>query len=281
MIEDFEIIDQDFIQTIQKLIGDNFFGHYYLVNAIDRVLNGVSTNYEAYVLTEDPYWMIGFMIDGNYYMYHNGFTENQVNVFLAKNDLTIFQKGFHFAGTKTLIKELMHRTDLKLEIFKDRKYYKCDHVVSFDPNPLHTITQPAEHEIPEVCTMLVDYFEDEYHGKNNKKFDEMLPDVETQVKLGRLRILKVDGKIKSVCSLVEMPTNTILIGSFFTKRDSRNLGYGLSLLKNVTSKLLESKPEVWLIADATNESSLVVFEKAGYRSIYETIDCVVIEQLTQ
>lgn len=276
MIQEFEILDQDFIQRAQQLIGDDFIQHYNLVDAVNNTMNGFLEFYDAFIIAEDnDSWIIGLWVDGNYLLYGKNFTENQLKVLLNRIDLTIYQNGFHFLGTKELIERIVSSTEIKFSTFKKRLLYVCEKVNYYNQNPLQTIGYSEIKDAEELSQMTCDYFEDEYKGKNNKDYDKILPEVNYQIEQKTLWNLKVENKLKSMCSVINTGANVPIIGSFFTKRQARNLGYGQSLLFKVTDELLKNYSQCWLLADEENLESIKIFEKVGYKNVYKTLDVII------
>lgn len=276
MIEEFEILDQEFVAKVQNLVWDNYFPYFNLVTAIDSVLNGNLNLYDAYILTENESWVIGLRVDGHYMIYSKNFTAKQFQLILHRNDFSIFQNGYRFVGTKQLIEKLHSTLDINFYIFKDRLFYVCDKINHYNKNPLLVVSEASISDIDELSKMICDYFEDEYKGTNNKDFEFVKDDVSRQISTGKkLWALKSDEKLKSICSIIPTHVNIPIIGSFFTKREARNLGFGKNLLFEITGKLLNEYRECWLTADANNIESIAVFEKVGYKSIYKTLEIVV------
>jgi predicted GNAT family acetyltransferase len=276
MIEEFDILDQDFITKAQKLVGDDFFQHYYLINIINAVMNGNLNLYDAYIITDDNSWVIGLRADGNYLLYSKEVTSKQLQVIMHRTDFSIFQNGYHFMGTRELIEKIQSAASINFKVFKNRRYYICDKVNHYLKNPLLTVSLADISDLNELAQMSCEYFEDEYHGENNKDLETMKEDVSRLIQQGDgLWTLKTEKLLKSMCSVIPTAVNVPLIGSFFTKRESRNLGFGKNLLFEVTEKLLKEYNECWLIADETNLESLAVFEKVGYKPVYRTLDLIV------
>lgn len=276
MIQEFEILDQDFIQRAQQLIGDDFIQHYNLVDAVNNTMNGFIEFYDAFIIAEDnDSWIIGLWVDGNYLLYGKNFTENQLKVLLKRIDLTTYQNGFHFLGTKELIERIVSSTEIKFSTFKKRLLYVCEKVNYYNQNPLQTIGYSEIKDAEELSQMTCDFFEDEYKGKNNKDYDKILPEVNYQIEQKALWNLKVENELKSMCSVIKTGANVPIIGSFFTKRQARNLGFGQSLLFKVTDELLKSNNQCWLLADEENLESIKIFEKIGYKNVYKTLDVII------
>lgn len=275
MIEEFEILDQDFIRSVQELIGDDFIQHYYLIDAVNNSMNGYIQFYDAFIIGDKESWIVGLWVSGNYLLYGKKFTKAQMKMLLVRIDLSAFQNGFHFLGTREIIENIVSSTEIKFSIFKKRLVYVCEKVNGYNENPLQTINHSEVKDAEELTQMTCDYFEDEYKGKNNKDYDKVLPSVKNQIQQKTLWNLKVDKQLTSMCSVINTAANVPIIGSFFTKPKSRNLGYGQSLLFKVTDELLKQHSECWLTADEENLESIKVFEKVGYVSVYKTFDVII------
>lgn len=276
MIEEFDEVNIEFVSKIKSLVGEEFFEHYYLINAINEVLEGNIISYEAYYVSNDNNsWIIGIRIDGNYLIYGKNWDKNLIEQTISKINFPLFQPNYHFSGTNNLVTEILKSSNRKLEIFKDRIFYTCSKLDHLDEEENFEKVLCDIKDIEELAEMVCEYFEDEYKGINNKDFDAVLLQVESQIKKKTLWNLKHNGKIKSICSIIQTSNGNPIIGSFFTKRNERNLGYGTSLLRTVTNNLLKFNNEVWLISDKESVASNKVFHNIGYKPIYETTDILI------
>jgi predicted GNAT family acetyltransferase len=276
MIEEFTEVNIEFVSKIKSLVGEQFFEHYYLINAINEVLEGNIISYEAYyIFNDNNSWIIGIRINGNYLIYGKNWDENLIEQTISKINFSIFQPNYHFSGTNSLVTEILKSSNRKLEIFKDRIFYSCSKLNSFDEQENFEKLLCDKNDIEELAEMVCEYFEDEYNGKNNKDFDAVLRQVEHQIENNTLWNLKHNGKIKSFCSIIQTSNGNPIIGSFFTKRNERNLGYGTALIRTVTNNLLKVTNEVWLISDKESIASNKVFNNIGYKPIYETTDVLI------
>jgi hypothetical protein len=276
MIEEFTEVNIEFVSKIKSLVGEQFFEHYYLINAINEVLEGNIISYEAYYLFNDNNsWIIGIRINGNYLIYGKNWDENLIEQTISKINFPMFQTNYHFSGTNSLVTEILKSSNRKLEIFKDRIFYSSSKLNLFDEQESFEKLLCDKNDIEELAEMVCEYFEDEYNGKNNKDFDAVLLQVEKQIENNTLWNLKHNGKIKSICSIIQTSNGTPIIGSFFTKRNERNLGYGTALIRTVTNNLLKITNEVWLISDKESIVSNKVFNNIGYKPIYETTDVLI------
>lgn len=276
MIEEFNEVNIEFVSKIKSLVGEQFFEHYYLINAINEVLEGNVISYEAYYVFNDiNSWIIGIRIDGNYLIYGKNWDENLIRQAISKINFSLFQPNYHFSGTYSLVTEILKASNRKLEIFKDRIFYSCSTLNNLDKEINFEKLLCEKKDLEELAEMVCEYFEDEYDGKNNKDYDAVLLQVENQINNNTLWNLKHNGKIKSICSIIQTSSGTPIIGSFFTKRNERNLGYGTALIKTVTNNLLKISGKVWLISDKKNIASNKVFNNIGYKPIYETTDVLI------
>jgi predicted GNAT family acetyltransferase len=276
MTEEFNEVNIEFVSKIKSLVGDEFFEHYYLINAINEVLEGNLESFEAYyIFNDNNSWIIGIRISGNYLIYGKNWDNNLIDQTISKINFPIFQPNYHFSGTSSLVTEILESSNRKLEIFKDRIFYSCSKLNSFNEKVEFQKLLCSKNDTEELAEMVCEYFEDEYKGKNNKDFDAVLQQVEYQIANNKLWNLKHNGKIKSICSIIQTSIGNPIIGSFYTKRSERNLGYGTELIRAVTKDLLEVTNEVWLISDKESLESNKVFNNIGYKPVYKTTDVLI------
>lgn len=271
MIYEFENTT-DFIIEVDKIIGGKYFEHYFLIDAVSRIGHYQQEYYDSFIIGDSKNWILGFWFNGNYFVYGNDWTENQLNELKDRINFEVYQKGFHFNGTANLITELME--NINYSIFKERLYYSNNKVVKVSKQ--ENITELASLEyLDEVTQMICEYFEDEYHGKNNKDFSKMRKETESSIKKNSIWILKNEDVIVSMCSIISTPFNFPIIGSFFTKRENRNKGFGTKLMQDVTEFLKDKFDMVNLLAEKNNIESNIVFEKLNYKIVYKTNDFII------
>lgn len=276
MIKEYQEATIEFIGEIKGLIGEQFFEHYYLINAINEILNKNSNSYEAYIIWNNSNsWIIGLRVDGNYLIYGKNWNTNLIQQTISRIDFDMYQPNYHFSGTNKLVTEILKSADRDLKVFKDRIFYACSKLNDSFENKKFENLICDKIDLEEIAQMLCDYFEEEYKGENNKEFSLMLRQVSKQIENKALWNLKFNGEIKSICSIIETSKGNPIIGSFFTKKDERSKGYGSSLVKFVTSFLLNNTDEVWLISDKSSIASNRVFKKIGYLPAYESIDVLI------
>ena len=163
------------------------------------------------------------------------------------------------------------------ELFKERIFYKIENKTSISINEIYIIELGNEEDLLELTKMVCEYFEDEYKGKNNKVFGEMLLSVQSQIRNDKIWVLKKDSKLKCFCSLIDTVVGIPIVGSFFTYRNERGNGYGTQLLSKVTNELVDEFGEVWLMSDKHSPESNAIFNKIGYKPIYETKNLIINE----
>ena len=276
MIEEVSELNIDFVSKIKGLVGEQFFEHYYLIDAINEVLEGNVISYEAYyIFIDNNSWIIGIRISGNDLIYGKNWDKNLIERTISKINFPIFQPNYHFSGTNSLVTEILKSSNRKLKIFKNRIFYSCSKINLFDEQENFKKLLCNKNDREELAEMVCEYFEDEYNGENDKDFDSILLQVENQIENNTLWNLKYDGKIKSICSVIQTSNGNPIIGSFSTKRNERNLGYGTALIRTVTNNLLKTTNEVWLISDKESIASNKVFKNIEYKPIYETTDVLI------
>jgi predicted GNAT family acetyltransferase len=276
---EFETLDEEFVDQCNELINGDFFKHYFLLGAINQVLHGSTQYFDAYVISNSSKksWIIGFWIDGNYFIYGKDWINSQVEFVADRLKDFDFQKGFHFSGTNQLVETVFNIYKKRHELFKERIFYEIDYVPEVLPSAKIEVRRAMNDESSELTRMVCDYFLDEYKGKNNKIFEEMLPHVEEQLAHGLIWVLANESKLKCFCSIIRTQTGIPIIGSFYTYQNERGKGYGTQLLSFVSRELVNQFGRVWLVSDKHSPESNKVFRKVGYQPIYESRDIVLSE----
>lgn len=262
----------DFIIEVDKIIAGKYFEHYFLIDAVSMIGQYQQEYYDSFIIGDTKNWILGFWLNGNYLVYGNDWTENQLNELKNRINFGIYQKGFHFNGTAELIAKLME--NINYSIFKERLYYSNSEVVKISKQK--NIAELASLEnLDEIAQMTCEYFQEEYHGKNNKDFNKMRKEMESSIIGNSIWILKNEDVIVSMCSIISTPFNFPIIGSFFTKREYRNKGFGTKLLQDVTEFLKNKFDKVNLLAEKNNIESNIIFEKLNYKIVYKTNDFII------
>lgn len=270
MIEEFDNLNK-FILKIDELIDRKYFEHYMLINAVSGISHFGAEYFESFTIGTKESWIVGFCFQGNYMLFGKNWKQSQISLVQSKIKQIKYQKGFHFLGSAELIKELT--SYLKVIIFKDRIYYlKTDNsYLKFDVNCELALVS----DIDQVSQMMCDYFEDEYEGLNNKQLEKMKVEVASSIDKGNIWVYRMEGDITSMCSTIMTEFDSPIIGSFFTKRNLRNYGYGTKLLSHVSNKMIKQFGIVTLLADKNHIESIKVFMKLHFENVYETLEVIV------
>ena len=260
---------RDFILEVDKIIVNNYFEHYFLINSVSMVGHYQLEYFDSYLIGDSKNWIVGFWLSGNYFIYGKDWTESQINELKKRIDFSIYEKGFHFNGTEKLISQLTE--NVNHSIFKERLYYS-----NVELTKISDINNIAElgilENLDEITQMTCDYFEEEYKGLNNKEFDAMKIETDSSLKNNSIWILRDNNEIVSMCSIINTTYNFPIIGSLFTKKKYRNKGFGTKLLQDVTIFLKDKFDVVNLLAEKNNIESNIVFQKLNYKIVYETKD---------
>lgn len=270
MIQEFENTN-DFILKVDEIINGKYFENYILIDAISRVSYYGEEYFESYIIGDIGNYIIGFCFNGNYMFYGENWSNDQIVEAQKKVKLINYQKGFHISGNNELVKKLT--SDLNVEIFKDRIYYRKKNKVELKSNFVFELANIEDLET--LSIMMCEYFEDEYNGKNNKEIEQMRNEVKKSIEKETIWILKSENEIISMCSTIFTQFNITIIGSFFTKRNYRNKNYGTHLLNYVSNAMIDKFGEVTLLGDKNHPESIKVFEKLEYQNVYENLDVII------
>lgn len=262
----------DFIIEASKLIELKYFEHYALIDAVSMIGYYQMEFNDCYIIGNLKNWIIGFWYKDNYLIYGQDWTKNQLKELKNRVNFKNHPKGFHFIGTKKLITGIVE--NINYSIFKERLFLSNSKNVKV--SNLKNIAVIAEIEnLDEITKMLCDYFEEEYKGKISKDFEEMRIETKKLIEKNSIWIIKNEKELISICSIKSPSYNYPIIGSFFTKRNFRNKGFGTKLLQDVTEFLKNEFKIVNLLAEKSNIESNIVFKKLNYKIIYETIDFII------
>ena len=267
----------NFINDLQELIkNENPFKYFHLFNVINKVISKSIICYDAWIFkTENEGWIIGFWVDGHYFIYGKNWCENDINDIIEKIDFSIFKPGFHFLGGRNLIEKICELGETNLEDFKNRYFYQISSKKNAYISHKQKIRVPSKDDIIELTRMHCDYFEEEYEGKNNKDFDLMKEKVISIIKDNSIFISKNENEISGYCTTLYSKSDAPLIGNLFVKKKFRNNGIGKILLNFTTNKLLTNAEICYMVTEMENKAMNKVAESIGFVKIYDYSDKII------
>lgn len=258
-----------FFEILRKLIGENKFEYKFLYANLVEIFNG-NKAVESFVINEinNEKWIL-VIHTNDLLIYGENWNSEQVKEISDAIPFNNF-RNFHFSGTKKLIEDLLIYNEIQeFEIFKNRYFYRCNNLNSFDSKIVY-LQRATNKDIPELALMLKNYYSEEYNGKNEKKITEMTEKISEYIENDSIYVLKKDEIIIAFQTI-----NKIDIGILFTKEEYRNQGYGKFLLGTITENMLNNNSIVYLMTDSTKISSNKIVCKLGYEKYYDYSDLII------
>ena len=152
-IEEIEILDESFINKVEKFASAERFQLFFFFNAVNMVNYGHTSFYDCFILKNGKSTkIIGLFIDSTYYLYGKDWTQEELNKVRDRIDFKSFPNGFHFVGTYDLINQLFEKTDIETNDFKDRFFYKItDKIKPSNTLPILYPTLSDLDELAQLC----------------------------------------------------------------------------------------------------------------------------------
>jgi predicted GNAT family acetyltransferase len=264
----------DFLHYNEQFLSDNYIALYSFIKLLqNRGDTGVKLNNGFNIIDNDGSFLIGVLSSSSdFHLYAMNWNEAmllELNEFIHLNDAP---KGLFLTGTKNLIKEIIKTNALSVEIFKDRSVYECNSINTVNPMSKGTFGFAEERDLDAIGKMSYSWHKEEYGKEAFRTPEFMRAMVEKGIAAQTFLKWSVDGEVASILQVMYSEDGYPIIGHFYTMENLRNRGYGTALIVSITNLLLEHGHEkCGLISDNANVSSNIVFNKAGYRIIHETL----------
>lgn len=258
-------LDEDFAgfyDFIFENIDLESYQYRFLKSYLDKVLNKEYESKKSSILNvTDSSWLL-ILYGDVFYVYGKNWTNEQIVEISKKFQFSTAEKSI-IAGNAALVEDLLQFFQLKYSVVKRRIFYKAESIEKI--NLQNTVIRPAlMEELNEIANMFQDYYEDEYHGKNNKNFVDMQHLAYSYIQTKDLYILlDGNGVIMSFCTILDPD-----IGILFTKRNYRGKGFAKCLLSFCSSLLLERNRNVFLMTDQDVIDSNKVCISLGYEPVF-------------
>jgi len=261
-----------YVHEIQYLIRNNRFEHYYLYeNVLNAYYNELGIN-AKWKIGEPESWILGFCSNNNYNIYGLNFSKELLEEVNNNMDFDVLPNNLCFSGNKEIIDFLFKkRPDLNYEIYKERYFYEITSK-EFSPKVVSSnikIRKANTDDLEILAKYNCLFFEEEYDGQNNKEFEQMKTDMETQINDGQYLVAEINNSIAGFCSHFETKFDNEMIGTVFVHKDYRSQKIGFFLIQEMTKLVLSKNKKCWLMTDIESDESNKIMEKIGYRKIYE------------
>jgi hypothetical protein len=118
--------------------------------------------------------------------------------------------------------------------------------------------------------MCLAYYIEDFDGKGQQTLDQQTQSVQNGIRDSSIYILKVKDRIVSLARIINTKTDNVMIGGLYTNFEERKKGYAYNLISNMTNLILSKGfQKCGLLTESTNIASNKVFEKVGYKKVYE------------
>ncbi len=264
---------KEFFDYNKEFIYKSYYEHFYLIKIIEQLKIGQHELINGYnVVNSSSDRILCLHIDGTYLLYSHKWNREMLELLSAQVDLKICTERFTFSGNKDLIMQLFNHQNSIYEVFKDRLIYEC--------TVLQQITTSVEgdwelctfRDFKKVSVMIYEYHLEEYGDKAFRDYKSVSKMVEGIIRNESFFLWRNGRNICCVGQLFNEETGYPFIGTLYTDRAHRNKGYATALVHALTESVMDDGLDrCGLVSDATNPSSNKVFQKVGYKPIYNYV----------
>ncbi|WP_298999066.1 GNAT family N-acetyltransferase [uncultured Tenacibaculum sp.] len=269
MITDYKILDNNFIRKIEEFTNGELFQLFYLFTGVNMVNYGSLKLKNAFILDDGKSEIIGVLTESSFYLYGKNWNKSTLEKITKKINFKSFPEGFFFLGNERFISDLFDFAKIKLEVFKNRSFYKLSKQENSGFENKNEIDSPSINETIEITHLYQQYYVEEYNGQNNKEFNETKEKVMELIKEENIVVSRNQDEITGFCTFMHKETDSPMIGTVFVSSEFRNNGIGKSLIDFVSKDLLKSSDFVYLMTTKENIESNKMVESVGYKKVYD------------
>ena len=177
-----------------------------------------------------------------------------------------------FGGRKDLVVTLFNQNKIEYEILKERIVFECNRVNKDFKLSRGKFGMARTEDLVRVCELIY-YFNGEVFEDNvSKNYRNILRDAKIDIHNEELFTWEVDSEITSIVRIVNPTKGLPVIDLLYTGKESRNCGFGSSLLFFVTNYLLKNGyRKCQLVSDIKNSAIEKIGNPVGYKNIGEII----------
>lgn len=258
------------IEQIQRLIGVNYFQHFYLANAIVQLYeNDVAPN-RLWVQGNPESWILFLGVSRQFQIYGKNWRDEQLEEFLLQFDEVKGQ--FEVLGNRLLIETLLSRRDnCSFELKKRRIFYETTATADVDINDLAFIRKAYQNDLDILAEMNREFFFEEYRGKNNKSLTELKEGMSLTINNDCAFVAVIEDNVIGFGTIMDTVFQNRMIGTIYVKPELRAQNIGKYLLKVMSDNVLIDDPVCWLMTDESNIVANKMVSQTGYNSIYNFI----------
>lgn len=263
MIKKYKVIDDSYLSDLKKIIGRNYFRFFYLVERVETIINCYLNFQDAWILEKDNDWIIGLSENGQYHLYGTSKNDELIDKCFEEMPFKKFPNNFLLVGDQDLIDKITKKASkFKIEEGINRFFYEITSE-RFKPLSVENIRLAKISDLDELTQMTLDFFKEEYNGKNNKDYEETKLDLIHHIIDQNYYVLETK-KVLGFCSMMSTSTSNPMIGTIFIKPEFRGEKYGRNLLSCATSHILKTNKYCWLMTTQENKSSNKMVSSIGY-----------------
>jgi predicted GNAT family acetyltransferase len=265
---------QDFLMYNEEYLFDDYISHYSFIKTLEnRQTNEIKINNAFNVIDDDGAFVVALLCDRtNFHLYASKWNDNVISEISNYARFSTVPPNIHLTGTKKLILEIAKFNNFNYEVFKDKTIYECSQLNDNLKTTQGEFDFAVEADIETISKMSYRWHLEEY-GSHAFRTPEFMGDiVEKGIKAQTFFKWTVNNEITTIAQVMYSENGYPLIGHFYTNERQRNKGYGRALIIALTKLILSYGHEkCGLISDNANIASNIVFKKAGYKKIYETL----------
>jgi predicted GNAT family acetyltransferase len=264
---------KEFLEHNEKTLGLKYFEHYHLHHLFGNVRKGNEKLNDGYnIIDEDGTNVMVVYAEEIIFIYADKWNEVILEL-LQKEISQAADKTFLIRGQKQIILQLLEKLKFEYEIKNDRIIYECESVNPLMKQEKGKFGITDFDDMATILKMSVDYYVEEFEGKGQQSHESVKASGYQGVKDSSIFKWTHNGRIVSMARKMGDNSMKPFIGGLFTKVNERNKGYAYFLLSKLTSHLLSrGADKCGLLTEATKIATNKIFEKVGYKKVYEWIN---------
>lgn len=269
----FKIIEypkvQDFFNKNKKAIYGNRLAHYHLIKYFEELNAGRQSIIQAYNITDDDGGnVIAVWGDSVYYLYALKWSDAIIDGLLNKIEIAKYTKRFTFCGTAELVLRLFEKSGVEKEIYKERIIYSCDNLMPLVRSCNGEACFSGSLDLDVIGEMYYQYGLEEWGEREGRDRDHARTIALQGIQNETTCHWEVDGKIKTIASILGDDSEMPIIGSLFTNIEDRGRGYAKCLVHEIASQLTaEDGSKCGIISDLHDPITNKMFTQIGFEEI--------------
>jgi len=270
-IQTFDTFQEFLTHNQDKILGE-YFPYYLFLQALKRLNQEKISLFDSFnILGKGGESIFCIWTEGTYYIFGDEWNSEMIATAAEKINPSKF-KNYTFLGRRQLIDSIFEAAKCPIDSRRDRIVYSCKNILDIPETIGGIVELGSSYYKDQLIENGILYYHEEFEGKGSKSDEQIAEDVAHSIEKGNIYSLRIEDKIHSIVSVINYEYNRPFIGSLYTREESRNKGYALKLLYEVTNGLLKNgSEECGLLSNADNPASNKVFNKLGYNPIYDLV----------